>query len=150
MYAYGLYQYDLVDQGHEAIMTLLHRAQHPDAHLWVGIPEYFNDQGVGKYSYLTGSASWLLKVMRTEVFGIHFHLGALYFKPKLKSSDFIDGKASIQTYVKGRLTHVVYLNPKSLDHGQYVIKKILMQGKAITQPIERIEGDIEVYLDETV
>ena len=38
--------------------------------IYPGIPEYFNASGKGLYSYLTGSASWLLMTVLTEMYGI--------------------------------------------------------------------------------
>jgi len=148
MYAYGLYQYNLVNHGREALMTLLKRAQHEDSKVPLGIPEYFTEKGIGKYLYLTGSASWLLKLLRTEVFGIQLNLGVLTLKPKLVKEDFIDGIASVETYLLNQLTKVTYHNPKKLDFNQYEIKTITMNGSIIENGIKRIDGDIEVYLDE--
>ncbi|MFU8792516.1 MAG: GH36-type glycosyl hydrolase domain-containing protein [Acholeplasmataceae bacterium] len=150
MYTYGLYQYDLVAQGHESFMALLERAQDDASKVWVGIPEYFNDQGVGKYSYLTGSASWLLKLLRSEVFGLQFQLGILTLKPKLMSSDFINHKASIKTYVFNQCITITYHNPKSLNFGDYKITSITMNHQSIENHITRVDGDIEVYLDESL
>ncbi|MDI6453154.1 GH36-type glycosyl hydrolase domain-containing protein [Peloplasma aerotolerans] len=148
MYAYGLYQYDLVSYGHEAIVSLLKRAQNPKSKVLHGIPEYFNDRGIGMYPYLTGSASWLLKLLRTEIFGIQFDLGVLTLKPKLKTEDFINGQASITTYLFNKLRKVTYHNPKNLDFGFYKISKILIKGNEIDNHIKNIDDDIEVYLDE--
>ncbi|MCR3906442.1 MAG: cellobiose phosphorylase [Tenericutes bacterium] len=148
MYAYGLYQYDLVSYGHEAIITLLKQAQNPRSKVLHGIPEYFNDRGIGMYPYLTGSASWMLKLLRTEVFGVQFDLGVLTLKPKLKSEDFINGRAIITTYLFNKLRKVIYHNPKNLDFGFYKISKILVNGKEIDNNIREIDDDIEVHLDE--
>jgi cellobiose phosphorylase len=150
MYAYGLYQYDLVFQGQEAILAILNRSLEKDAHVWAGIPEYFNDQGIGKYPYLTGSASWMLKVMRDQVFGLKFDLGKLYIKPKLLKSDFIHGVASIKTYVFDKHITITYYNPKLLDYPNYTIRAVKDQGKLISFPITTIQGDLEVYLDENI
>lgn len=150
MYAYGLYQYDLVDLGHEAMMAILERSLDVNSKVWVGIPEYFNDQGIGKYPYLTGSASWMLKVLRDQVFGIKFDVGHLYLKPKLKKSDFIDQKASITTYLFGQRTTITYHNPKSLDYPYYRIKEMKDQKGFLVEPISKIVGNIEVYLDESI
>lgn len=151
MYAYGLYQYDLVHYGQEAYESILDRAFSQDSGVLAGIPEYFNDQGIGKYSYLTGSASWLIKLLRTEVFGISMHLGRLSLKPKLKLKEFFDGKATIHTYIFGQRTTITYINDKQLEFGKYRIKKIIVDGKvtevrSFTQPFRKME----VYLDEHV
>ena len=148
MYAYGLYQYNLVDLGREAWYTLIKRAKHQDSQVLAGIPEYFNDRGIGMYPYLTGSASWFLKLLRTEVFGIKLHLGKLTLEPKLKKEDFIDGKACITTYLFGKLTTFIYHNPKLLDYHMYHIHKIQVNGQEITQDMIPGGEIIEVHLDE--
>lgn len=40
------------------------------------------------YTYLTGSASWLLLTMVTEVFGVKGKLGDLLLQPKLVKEQF--------------------------------------------------------------
>lgn len=148
MYAYGLYQYDLVKYGHQAMNALMNRALHKDANMLAGIPEYFTPKGEGKYSYLTGSASWLLKLLRTEVFGIQMHLGTLTLNPKLMKSDFIDGKAWIETYLFGQKRRITYHNPKGLEYGHYDIRKIEMNHRLVPNYFVELDGNLEVYLDE--
>ncbi len=118
--------------------------------MWAGIPEYFTEKGVGKYTYLTGSASWLLLLLRNQTFGISFDLGKLRLIPKLTKADFVDKKASITTYIFNRKLNVTYYNPKDLEYGAYQISKIISNGQEIKQPIEHIENHIEVYLDEII
>ncbi len=137
MYAYGLYKYQFVLDGREAIFALLDKAQDASSHVLCGIPEYFNDRGVGMYPYLTGSASWMILLLRNEVFGIQMKLGKLHLNPKLVKEDFMDGKASIKTYINGKQKTVTYDNPKNLDYGYYRIKNS-----------DENETSIEVYLDE--
>ncbi len=148
MYAYGLYQYDLVSYGHSAMNALLNRAIHPKSNMLAGIPEYFTPKGEGKYSYLTGSASWLLKLLRTEVFGIQMHLGTLTLSPKLMKSDFIEGKAWIETYLFGVKRRITYHNPKGLEVGNYAISKIIMNERIVPNYFVGLDDDVEVYLDE--
>jgi cellobiose phosphorylase len=148
MYAYGLYQYDLVKYGHQAINALMNRAIHKDANMLAGIPEYFTPKGEGKYSYLTGSASWLLKLLRTEVYGIQMHLGTLTLNPKLMKSDFIEGQVTIETYLFGQKRRITYRNPKGLEYGQYEIRSIHMNQRLVPNYFVELEGDLEVLLDE--
>lgn len=146
MYAYGLYQYDLIELGHEAWYTLLKQAIDKKSKVFVGIPEYFTEKGIGMYPYLTGSASWFLKLLRTEVFGIHLHYGKVYFEPKLMAKDFIDGKASITTYLFGKLIKISYHNPKGLDRDHYEVKKIIVSGHELKNGLSNVTGDVEVML----
>ena len=119
MHGYGLYQYGLVSYGRESLFAIIERAMHQDANVLAGIPEYFTPDGVGKYAYLTGSASWLLKALRQEVFGIQMRLGALYLELKLTKKDFIDGVAGIKTHLFCTKTQITYLNPKHLSYEHY-------------------------------
>ncbi len=148
MYAYGLYQYNLVSDGHEAAFTLLRQAQKQESGVLLGIPEYFTEKGIGMYPYLTGSASWFLKLLRDEVFGLSFNLGILSFKPKLINEDFIDGKASIHTIIFNHLVHITYINQKNLSFGQYKIAKIVVDGREVHNKFKTIGNNVEVYLDE--
>jgi cellobiose phosphorylase len=145
MYAYGLYRYHLVHEAREVWATLIKRAMHPKAHLLVGIPEYFTDRGIGMYPYLTGSASWLLKLIRTEVFGIQMRYGKLYLEPKLTRKDFYRNKASVTTYIFKQLTTITYHRPHD-EQGPYQVDRMLMNGQEIKQGITHVQGSIEVYL----
>lgn len=150
MYAYGLYQYDLVSLGREAAFTILSQSQDPKSHVWAGIPEYFTEKGEGKYPYLTGSASWLLLLLRRLVFGLKMDLGKLFIEPKLTKDDFIEGVASIKTQIFKKQIQITFYNPKGLDYPNYHIKKISSKGQDIKLPIIDTDGDIEVYLDEII
>src|SRR5690554_4500982 len=146
MYVYGLYNYNLVDLGNRGYKALINRAINPESNTVLGIPEYFTESGVGKYLYLTGSASWLLKLLQEQVFGIRFKLGKLSLEPKLSIDDFIDGKASITTHIHRKLITITYINKKKLPYGKYKVSQILSKGKPVS--LGNINSDIEVYLDE--
>lgn len=148
MYACGLYRYGLVREGREAVFALLRQAENPAAKVWTGIPEYFNSRGEGKYAYLTGSASWLLILMRGDVFGVRFRGGILRLDPRLTASDFIAGEASLRTCLFGTLRTITYHNPKGLEYGSYRIAKIVANGKESANRFASDPGDIEVYLDD--
>jgi len=148
MYAYGLYQYGLVNYGHEAAFTLLKQSNKRSSQVLLGIPEYFNNEGIGKYPYLTGSASWMLKLLRSEIFGLSLDCGKLTLNPKLKSSDFVDGKASITTYLFKELRTITYHNPKNLDFTKYQIEKITKNGSIVENDFVNLDGNLEVYLND--
>ncbi len=82
------------------------------------------------YPYLTGSASWYLLTMVTEVFGIKGHLGDLELAPKLVRSQFDrHGAASITTLFAGRRLKISYHNSEQLDYGEYQIAAIEIDGQ---------------------
>ncbi len=151
MYGYGLYQYGLVQKGRDTLFAIINRAMKEDSHVLAGIPEYFTPRGVGKYAYLTGSASWLLKALRQEVFGIQMHIGKVTFEPKLDQADFMNGVASIETYLFGKKRVITYLNPKKLAYGKYAIKWIKENG-VLTEKrtFDTLSGNVEVMLDDTL
>jgi cellobiose phosphorylase len=144
MYAYGLYQYNLKHDGREAWLTVLEQAMKSNSQVYEGIPEYFNDQGKGKYLYLTGSASWLLYLLRHQVFGLKFKFGKLYLEPQLTRQDFIDQLATIDTKTFGNHTTIHY--HLETDSDDYHIKKIIADNQNITLPIEKHYKIIHVYI----
>ncbi len=147
MYAYGLYEYNLVDYGHEALHALINRAKDQNSKVALGIPEYFNDLGEGKYLYLTGSATWLIKTIKEQLFGLTMKDGVLYLNPKLAKTDFYNKKASIKTKILGENTTLTVYNLKDLDFNEYQIKEIRNGGKVVKNGITKIKGKLEVYLD---
>jgi cellobiose phosphorylase len=93
--------------------------------MYPGIPEYFSPRGRGMYPYLTGSASWFLLTMLTEVYGVKGSLGDLVLEPKLTREQFgSDGTAIVHTLFADKKLQISYKNPQYLPYGDYVISKI--------------------------
>ncbi len=67
-----------------------------------GIPEYIDSEGRGAYLYLTGSASWMVLTVATQMFGIRGKWGKLRIYPKLTAAQLESGSASILTFWKGQ------------------------------------------------
>ena len=111
--------------------------------MYPGIPEYFNPRGRGMYPYLTGSASWYLLTMLTEVYGVRGDLGDLLLAPKLLASQFgADGKATVHTLFAGKKLCVTYQNAQGLQYEQYKIGQMLVNGQEI--PAETISGGVKI------
>jgi cellobiose phosphorylase len=148
MYANALYKRGLVREGHKVLDSIYQHSQDfAVSRIYPGIPEYINPKGRGMYPYLTGSASWYLLTMLTEVFGVKGHLGDLVLEPKLVSGQFaVDGKASVRTLFAGRRLEITYHNPARLTYGQYAVTEISISGK--TQPIQ--PGGSRVFLKREV
>ncbi|MCM1057879.1 MAG: cellobiose phosphorylase [Firmicutes bacterium] len=84
MYANALLQRGFVREGYQALDALYRQASDFErSRIYPGLPEYFDDRGRGMYPYLTGSASWLLMTMVTEVCGVKGLYGDLSIQPKL-------------------------------------------------------------------
>lgn len=144
MYANALYQRGLVAEGWRVLEGIYQQSQDfPVSRMYPGIPEYFSPRGRGMYPYLTGSASWYLLTMLTEVYGVRGELGELVLAPKLLASQFgADGNASVQTLFAGKTLRVTYQNAQGLDYGKYKIGQVSVNGQEM--PIEAVPAGIKI------
>ena len=126
MYANALYRRGLVKEGWKVLEGIYEQSQDfAVSRMYPGIPEYFNSRGRGMYTYLTGSASWYLLTMLTEVYGVKGKLGDLVIEPKLTAGQFDkDGNARVETLFAGKNIEIVFNNPQHLEYNQYVITKV--------------------------
>jgi len=134
MFAYTLYQRGLVLEGFKVLDDLYRHCQNFSvSRMYPGLPEYINSRGRGMYPYLTGSASWYLLTLVTEVFGVRGAWGDLSLSPKLVRAQFdAKGHAQIQTVFAGRTITVRYLNPDRLDFDAYKIQTLQLNGSPVT------------------
>lgn len=130
MYANALYKRGYVKEGFKAIDALYRQAMNfPISRIYPGIPEYFNKEGRGMYHYLTGSASWLMLTVITEMFGIRGEKGNLILEPKLVKEQFNeDGKVSVNLNFNSKKLDVIYVNKDCKDYGEYQIKRLYLNG----------------------
>jgi cellobiose phosphorylase len=137
MYANALYQRGLVRAGYNVLEGIYQHSQDfPISRIYPGIPEYFNPRGRGMYTYLTGSASWYLLTMVTEVYGVRGILGDLALEPKLIFDQFDKkGNATITTLFADKFVEVTYQNSGKLDYGEYQIASITIDGKPVLHSI---------------
>ena len=81
------------------------------------------------YHYLTGSASWFILTLLTQVFGVRGLYGDLLLAPKLTKEEFEGkGEVSVQTQFAGRPVKVVYQNQKKIPYENYCVAKISLNG----------------------
>jgi len=166
MYTNALYRRGFVREGYEVFSSIYRLCNDTEkAKIYPGIPEYISSEGRGMYHYLTGSASWMLMTMLTQIFGVRGESGDLVLEPKLVGEQFDpSGKASVKTYFGGKKIAIVYLNPKQLDHGVYRINSLAFNGREIKEFIRgpklvripknyfseiclRTENSIELFLE---
>jgi cellobiose phosphorylase len=133
MYANALYGRGFVKEGHEVLHSIYkHCKDFSLSRIYPGIPEYINERGRGAYHYLTGSASWLLLTMTTQVYGVRGELGDLVLDPKLLKNQFdSDGNASILTTFANQSLNIRYKNNKGLDYKEYSIEEIMINGEKV-------------------
>lgn len=144
MYANALYQRGLVAEGWRVLQGIYEQSQDfAVSRMYPGIPEYFSQRGRGMYPYLTGSASWYLLTMLTEVYGVRGALGDLVLAPKLLASQFgADGNASVHTLFAGKKAHITYQNALGLEYGQYKIGAVKGNGQEIA--VETLPGGVKI------
>jgi cellobiose phosphorylase len=131
MYAYALYKRGFVREGYKALRTLYEAASDFEkSRMYPGIPEYFNIEGRGVYTYLTGAASWYLLTMITQVFGVRGEAGELIIEPKLMPEQFDEnGEAVIGLFFRGRKLKICICNRDGSEYGRYKILSACCNGE---------------------
>lgn len=144
MYANALYKRGLVREGWRVLEGIHQQSQDfPVSRMYPGIPEYFSQRGRGMYPYLTGSASWYLLTMLTEVYGVRGELGDLLLAPKLLVCQFdTEGCASVHTLFAGKKLQVTYQNPHGLEYGQYKIGRVVLNGQPFE--VENVPNGVKI------
>jgi cellobiose phosphorylase len=105
--------------------------------MYPGLPEYVNTRGRGVYGWLTGSASWYLLTMLTQVYGVRGYLGDLLLAPNLAPEQYdARGEASVGAGFAGRAIEVIYRNPDRLAPRACRIEGVTLDGARC--PLERV------------
>lgn len=164
MYGNAMYKRGVVETGYKALDTLYRQsADLETSRIYPGVPEYFDGNGRGLYHYLTGSASWYLLTILTQVFGVKGNYGDMMLEPKLLAQQFdARGEAGVTSLFRGRMINVVYNNKDDAEYGEYAIAGCKIDGedfavtgqnpKSITIPtavIDKLSADTvhTIYVD---
>lgn len=154
MYANALYQRGFVAEGFKALHSLYgHCMNFSKSRIYPGIPEYIGSNGRGLYHYLTGSASWLLLTVLTEMFGVKGRLGALKLSPKLMLEQFDENlMAEVSLVFAERKLTIRYSNPTGKEYGNYKIENIIIDGMLYSNIVDMdaIRRDDIKELDEAL
>lgn len=134
MFGNALYKRDHAKEGYTILNSIYGMwSRLNQSKIYPGIPEYFNNKGRGYYHYLTGSASWYILTILTEVFGIKGKYGDLLLAPKLLKKQFNkDYEALCYTSFANKKLLIVFKNKKNLEFNQYRIEKVILNNKEIT------------------
>ena len=126
MFAFSLYSRGFAKEGFEVLNSLYQLAKNSCvSKIYPNLPEYFNLQGRGMYSYLTGSASWYVMTLLTQVFGIRGELGNLIIAPKLVRQQFKTSKQiSVALNFANKKINITFLNPNKKDFPNYSIREV--------------------------
>jgi cellobiose phosphorylase len=140
MYACALYLRRRAREG-RAVWHALYRlaTDQPVAKIFPCLPEYFNAEGRGMYAYLTGSASWLILLLLTQVYGIRGQLGDLVIDPQLTRDDFGSRRTlQVHTAFADRSLLITIANPQRLEAGRYVVECIRHDRHGAAIPFTRL------------
>jgi cellobiose phosphorylase len=123
----------LAAEGFEVMNDVYSIATNQDvAKNFPGIPSFFDAENRGAYAYLTGSSSWYLLTLTTQMFGIRGEEGNLAICPKLMAKQFdVNGKTSISLYFQNKRLHIEYQNPELFDYNEYSIGTLSINGTII-------------------
>jgi len=126
MYANALYQRGFAAEGDRILSSLHFLARDSDrSRIFPGLPEYFNNEGRGRYAYLTGSASWYVLTLLTQVFGVRGETGDLLIAPKLTPRQFDRNReASVNVVFAGSSIEVVFRNRSRVPYERMRIGSI--------------------------
>lgn len=159
MYAYALYSRGFAEAGWKVLEYLFAQCTaFSQSKILPGVPEYFDERGQGMYPYLTGTGSWLLLTLQTQVFGVRGCNGDLLLEPKLLPDHFDEnGEARITCFCAGHDLAVCYHNPLELEYGSYEIgtvvweeTEMLCSSDHVLIPREAIPQGKAVTLDVTL
>ncbi|MDD4980947.1 MAG: cellobiose phosphorylase [Candidatus Omnitrophica bacterium] len=138
MFAYALYKRGFAKEGYEVINSIYEMSLDTQkSKIYPCLPEYFNADGRGMYSYLTGSASWFILTLLTQAFGIRGEYGNLKIEPKLTAQQFKDNDTlAIKTNFADKFIEVRFINRRRKDFGSYSINKVALNGKIIADNLK--------------
>lgn len=133
MFIYGLYKRGFVKEGYEVfkdVYTLCNDSA--TAKMFPGIPSYFEKDGRASYYYLTGSATWLILALVTQMYGIRGEAGDLCLNPKIVKEQFGDqGNTTINCNFQGKAIKLTYVNKSNKEWDEYKIGRVSLNGEAM-------------------
>lgn len=135
-YMNGLYNNNLVREGYEVFSTLTGLCMNSEvSRIFPGVPASIDSKSArGSYNYLTGSGSWLIFSIITEIIGIKPKFGELYIEPKLVREQFgVDKTVEACFIYLGKRTKITIKNEEALDWGEYRLGQARFNGVVICE-----------------
>jgi cellobiose phosphorylase len=148
MYAYALFERGLSQQARDLLEDLYQHCQNfPVSRMYPGLPEYLDPEGRGMYPYLTGSASWYMLTLITQIFGLRGIQGDLYIKPEIDLSWFDEQDQTTAHFpFAGRLLRVVFHLLPDQEPGRLTPIRVEMTGQQL--PTSSLEGGLLIMRKE--
>ncbi|HSG67555.1 MAG TPA: hypothetical protein VK994_02535, partial [Bacteroidales bacterium] len=131
MLAYGLYCQGFDKLAHNIILDAYSLStDSATSKIFPGLPSYFAPGDKAAYAYLTGSSTWFLLTLTTQIFGVRGEMGRLCLQPRLQPSQFDDeGMASINCIFRGIKLSVCYHLDKPGSSSGYRLDSIVINDK---------------------
>lgn len=110
MLAFGLFKRGFKQEATKIIMDVFALSSDSAvSRIFPGLPSYFAAGDRGAYAYLTGSSTWFILTLTTQVFGVKGALGDLCIEPKLSPLFFDNqGETRIRCMFRGIPLEVRY------------------------------------------
>lgn len=136
MFAFALYRRGFVAEGWQALDSIRRMALATGtSRIYPCLPEYFDGDGRGMYAYLTGSASWFVLTMMTEVFGLKGKNGDLAIEPKLCLEQFVKGAPiTVHRVFAGVRLAVTFARAGKRPKGVAKVVAASLDGKPVALP----------------
>ncbi len=136
MWAFALYSRGYVSEGWKVLSCVYRMALDTQkSRIYPCLPEYFDIEGKGMYAYLTGSASWFVLTLLTQVFGVKAENGDLLIEPKFSCAQFKDTQVlRIRRNFCARALEVSFFNPQKLGYPRYKIVKAELNSCLLISP----------------
>jgi len=129
MLGFALYSQGFKKEGLKALSSIYKMTTSKAAKIYPQIPEYFNNQGLGLYFYLTGSASWYIYTLFEKVLGIKFEIGDIHLNPGLTGEKNKKNKIELRFLLGKKKINLTYQLKKRKDI--LTIKRLTLEGKEI-------------------
>lgn len=107
--AFSLYERNFIYEAWNVLESIYRMSTAPSAKIYPNIPEYFNSQGRGLYQYLTGSATWYIYTIFSQILGIRGENNRLIINPKLLTQNFYTERIKTEFYWKKIPVTINYL-----------------------------------------
>ncbi|MCF8233883.1 MAG: hypothetical protein K9G67_02490 [Bacteroidales bacterium] len=131
MLAFGLFKRGFKQEATKIMMDVFSLSSDSAvSRIFPGLPSYFAPADRGAYAYLTGSSTWFILTLTTQVFGVKGVLGDLCMEPNLSPLFFDDqGETSIRCMFRGIPLEVRY-SCNDLSNAQHFhIENIKVNGE---------------------
>ena len=136
MYANALYRQGFIREGHKVLDALYRQSMNFEvSRIYPGLPEYFSDSGRGMYPYLTGSASWLMMTVVTQIYGIRGCFGDLLIDPRLLREQLDQERRIAITMEFAGVTLSVHYEAREEQEAYTSVRELYLDGK-------RMQGNV--------